>query len=82
MEGTVTQVSNVGDYGKHLRIENGDVITLYAHCSKILVKEGDKVLQGQKIAEVGDTGNATGPHLHFEIKRGNELVDPDCVLDF
>lgn len=82
MEGIVSQVSSVGDYGNHLRIENGDVITLYAHCNKIYVNKGDKIAQGQKIAEVGDTGNVTGPHLHFEIRRGNEFVDPDYVLEF
>lgn len=82
MEGIVSQVSSVGDYGNHLRIANGDVTTLYAHCNKIYVNKGDKIAQGQKIAEVGDTGNVTGPHLHFEIRRGNEFVDPDYVLEF
>ena len=55
---------------------------MYAHCSKIYVKEGDKISQGQEIAEVGDTGNVTGPHLHFEIRRNNEFVDPAYVIDF
>ena len=41
--------------GKHVEISNGDVMTRYAHCSKILVKEGDKIKQGDKIAEVGET---------------------------
>lgn len=82
MEGKVTQVSSVGDYGNHLRIEQGEITTLYAHCSKIYVKEGDTIKQGQKIAEVGATGNVTGPHLHFEIRRNNEFVDPDYVLEF
>lgn len=82
MEGKVTQVSSVGDYGKHLRITNGEVITLYAHCSKIYVKEGETISQGQKIAEVGATGNVTGAHLHFEIRRNNEYVDPEYILNF
>lgn len=82
MEGEVTQVSSIGDYGNHLRIKNGEIVTLYAHCSKIYVKEGDKISQGQEIAEVGDTGNVTGPHLHFEIRRNNEFVDPAYVIDF
>lgn len=82
MEGEVTQVSSVGAYGNHLRIKNGEIVTLYAHCSKIYVKEGDKISQGQEIAEVGDTGNVTGPHLHFEIRRNNEFVDPAYVIDF
>ena len=82
MEGEVNQVSSVGAYGNHLRIKNGEIVTLYAHCSKIYVKEGDKISQGQEIAEVGDTGNVTGPHLHFEIRRNNEFVDPAYVIDF
>lgn len=82
MEGKVTQVSSVGDYGNHLRIKQGEITTLYAHCSKIYVKEGDTIKQGQKIAQVGATGNVTGPHLHFEIRRNNEFVDPDYVLEF
>lgn len=80
IDGTVTQNSSEGDYGKHLRIENGEVMTLYAHCSKLLVNEGDSVKQGQKIAEVGSTGRATGPHLHFEIRRENRFINPESIL--
>ena len=82
MEGTVTVSSEEGEYGKHLDIENGDVLTRYAHCSKWLVKEGEKVKQGQKIAEVGSTGNSTGPHLHFEIRRDNRTINPESILKF
>lgn len=82
MEGTVELVSSVGDYGKHIKITNGEVMTLYAHCKTIYVKEGDKITQGQEIGETGSTGNVTGPHLHFEIRRNNEYVDPDLILDF
>ena len=82
MEGTVELVSGEGSYGNHVKITNGDVSTLYAHCSKIYVKEGDYITQGQEIAEVGATGNVTGPHLHFEIRRNNEYVDPDVILEF
>lgn len=57
-------------------------MTLYAHCKTIYVKEGDKINQGQKIGEVGATGNATGPHLHFEIRKENRYVDPDLILKF
>lgn len=55
MDGVVTQNSSEGDYGKHLRIENGEIMTLYAHCSKLCVEEGTYVKQGDKIAEVGQT---------------------------
>lgn len=82
MEGTVELVSGEGNYGNHLKITNGEVSTLYAHCKTIYVKQGEHVTQGQQIAEVGATGNATGPHLHFEILRNGELVNPDLVLQF
>ena len=82
MEGTVELVSSIGDYGNHIKITNGEVMTLYAHCKTIYVKEGDKILKGQQIGETGSTGNVTGPHLHFEIRRNNEYVDPDLILDF
>jgi len=82
MEGTVKLVSSEGDYGNHVKITNGEISTLYAHCSKIYVKQGEYIFQGQQIAEVGATGNVTGPHLHFEIRRNNQYVDPDLVLGF
>lgn len=81
MEGNVELVSTYGDYGNHIKITNGEVSTLYAHCSKILVKEGDYISQGQKIAEVGNTGRTTGPHLHFEVSRDNRRVNPQSVLN-
>lgn len=81
MDGTVTTSSSEGDYGKHIRVESGEITTLYAHCSKLLVAEGDNVKQGQKIAEVGQTGRATGPHLHFEIKRENRFINPEEILE-
>lgn len=82
IEGDVELVSSHGDYGNHIKITNGEVSTLYAHCSKIYVKQGDHIVQGQEIAEVGETGNVTGPHLHFEIRRNNQYVDPDLILQF
>lgn len=80
MDGIVTLTSEEGGYGKHIQIKNGEVYTLYAHCSKLLVSEGTEVKQGQKIAEVGSTGRATGPHLHFEIKREDRVLDPQTIL--
>lgn len=82
MDGTVTVASSEGEYGKHIDIENNDVLTRYAHCSKLLVKKGQKVKKGDKIALVGSTGNSTGPHLHFEIRRDNRTINPESILDF
>ena len=81
MDGTVTISSGEGDYGKHIRVENGEITTLYAHCNQLLVKEGDIVKQGEKIAKVGQTGRATGPHLHFEIKREDRFINPEEILE-
>ena len=81
MEGTVELVSSYGDYGNHVKITNGEVSTLYAHCSVICVNQGDYVAQGQKIAEVGNTGRTTGPHLHFEISREGRTVNPESIIE-
>ena len=82
MEGKVSLVSKEGEYGTHVKIVNKDITTIYAHCSKILVKQGATIKKGQKIALSGNTGRTTGPHLHFEIRRGNRTVDPELVLKF
>ncbi len=82
MEGIVELVSSEGDYGKHVKIRCNNVYTLYAHCSKIFVKEGQIVARGQKIANVGNTGNSTGPHLHFEIRVDDRFVDPARIINF
>ena len=68
--------------GNHIKITNGEIDTIYAHCSKMYVNEGDKISQGQEIAEVGATGNVTGPHLHFEIRRNGKLINPEYILEF
>lgn len=82
MEGTVTYVSTQGGYGNHVYIEKDDVTTLYAHCKTIYVKEGDNISIGEQIGEVGQTGNATGPHLHFEVRKANRVVNPEYILTF
>lgn len=80
-DGVVALNSSQGDYGNHLKIQVGDVIVLYAHCSKLYVNEGDEIKQGQEIAEVGATGNTTGPHLHFEVRYQGRYVDPQMILE-
>ena len=82
MGGIVDLVSSEGDYGKHIKIRCNNVTTLYAHCSKIYVKTGQIVAQGQAIAEVGSTGNSTGNHLHFEIRVDDRFVDPSRIISF
>lgn len=80
-EGEVVIASEEGDYGKHLKIQIGEVSIIYAHCNNLYVKQGDKVSQGQEIAEVGSTGNSTGPHLHFEIRNSERTIDPEKILE-
>ena len=79
--GEVVLASEEGDFGKHLKIQIGNVSVIYAHCNKLYVNEGDKVEQGQEIAEVGSTGNSTGPHLHFEIRLSEKSIDPQKILE-
>ena len=64
-DGEVVLSSDQGDYGKHLKIQIGEVSIIYAHCNDLYVKQGDKVTQGQEIAEVGSTGNSTRTTFAF-----------------
>lgn len=80
-EGTVILSSSEGDYGNHLKIQSGEIIVVYAHCNKLYVSQGDYIKQGQEIAEVGSTGNSTGPHLHLEIRREDRYIDPQLILN-
>lgn len=80
--GKVILASSKGAYGNHLKIQVEDTIIIYAHCSSLEVNEGDEITQGQVIAKVGSTGNSTGPHLHFEIRKDDRYVDPELILDF
>lgn len=82
MSGTVIEASGEGSFGNHIYIQEGDVLTIYAHCKTLYVKKGDTITQGQKIGEVGQTGNATGPHLHFEIRKAGRKVNPEYVMTF
>ena len=80
--GTVTYSGWKGSYGNLVIITHANgVQTYYAHCSKLYVTAGTSVSQGQTIATVGSTGNSTGPHLHFEIRKSERLVDPQMILD-
>jgi murein DD-endopeptidase MepM/ murein hydrolase activator NlpD len=64
-------------YGITVEMEHsGEVVTLFAHCDRAMVKEGQRVNAGDVIARVGSTGLATGPHVHFEVHRAGRSVDP------
>lgn len=80
--GTVVSVSESPGMGKYVVLDHGNGYrTSYNHCSEILVREGDDVLQGQPIALVGCTGYATGNHLDFRVFLNGETVNPLSVLD-
>lgn len=80
-DGTVTFSDEQGGYGNLIIINHGNGIqTYYGHCSKLYVKEGQKVTAGDVIAAVGSTGNSTGPHLHFEIRQNGKYVNPTNYL--
>ncbi len=75
--GTVIEAKYHSSWGNYVLIDHGNGFkTRYAHCSKLKVKAGDKVAQGQYIGNVGSTGYSTGPHLHFEVIKNGSLVDP------
>lgn len=79
--GTVIFAGWYGGYGLTTIISHGnDTTTLYAHCSELHVAEGQSVQRGQVIAAIGSTGLSTGPHLHFEVRRGGNPVDPVAFL--
>lgn len=75
--GTVTAAGWDGGYGNRVMIDHGNgLVTVYGHASKVLVSAGQKVSKGQPIALVGSTGNSTGPHCHFEVRKNGVKVNP------
>ena len=69
-----------GGYGKHVIIDHGRYETLYAHLSRIKAKPGKTVRRGQVIGRAGKTGNATAPHVHYEIRQNGKPIDPAPFL--
>jgi murein DD-endopeptidase MepM/ murein hydrolase activator NlpD len=70
-------VFSAGGYGLHVIIyHGGGLSSLYGHLDAVIVSSGEYVLAGQVFGTVGSTGNATGPHLHFEIRRDGIAEDP------
>ena len=79
--GVVKKAGTGRGYGKMVVIDHGGGLsTLYAHVSEILVRTGQRVAAGERIAKVGRSGNARGTHLHFEVRRGERPVDPLVLL--
>jgi len=75
--GKVVSSGTLGSYGRTVIIDHGGgIMTLYAHNSSLLVSNGDTVAKGQRIALIGSTGASTGPHLHFEVRKDGQYVDP------
>lgn len=80
-DGQVTYAGAKGGYGNVVEVTHaGGWKSVYGHLSTLSVKAGDAVTAGEKIAEIGSTGRSTGPHLHFELRRGEETVDPRTML--
>lgn len=76
--GVVAQVGSIAEYGTIVDVDHDNGLTTrYAHLSKSLVKVGDVVMKGQKIALVGSTGRVTGPHLHFEVREKGIPLNPN-----
>lgn len=82
--GVVVAARRWASYGNVVIIDHGlGVETRYAHLSKLIAREGDFVAAGTHIGEVGKTGRATGPHLHFEVREHGEPIDPEAAfVDF
>lgn len=76
-------LGNKVNYGKIIIIEHANgLLSLYSHLDARSVEKGDKVVAGEKIGEVGETGKATGPHLHFEILKDKKRLDPSLYIEF
>lgn len=76
-KGEIIEVGESTSYGKYIRIKHSELMeTFYAHCSEILVQNGDKIEAGDIIGKVGNTGNSLGSHLHFEIVYDGKHINP------
>ncbi|HUU55353.1 MAG TPA: peptidoglycan DD-metalloendopeptidase family protein [Armatimonadota bacterium] len=80
-DGTVVHASRWGGYGNCIIVDHGGgLATLYGHCSRLAVTNGQQVTHGQVIGYVGSTGLSTGPHLHFEVRKDGRPVNPEPYL--
>ena len=82
LDGVVRSAGPRGGYGNAVEIDHGGgVTTLYAHASALSVRPGDVVEAGESLGKVGQTGKATGPHLHFEVRAQGKAIDPKKALN-
>lgn len=82
-DGKIVFSAYKGSYGNLIIIDHGNNIqTYYGQCSKLLKSEGEDVKQGEVIAQIGSTGNSTGPHLHFEVRKDGVAVNPQDYINF
>ena len=82
-DGTVRYIGENGVFGLYVKLDHDNgVSTFYAHCDELLVDKGERVVCGQVIALSGETGNATGPHLHFSLEKDGIRLDPELYLEF
>lgn len=81
IDGKVTVCSTNNETGKYIEVQNGSITTRYCHLCEQLVSVGDEVKAGSLIGKMGQTGMATGPHLHFEIMYNRQRVDAEKILD-
>lgn len=80
--GTVDYIGESDIYGQYLQLRHSNGVTsFYAHCSKLCVQQGQKVAAGEKVAESGATGEVTGPHLHFEMKKDGVRLNPAYYIE-
>ncbi len=81
LEGEVVKAGYSGNYGNLVVVDHGGGwVTYYAHLSRISVSKGDRVETGQALGNMGQTGNATGYHLHFEVRKNGQAINPLSVL--
>lgn len=81
-DGVVDYIGESPAYGLYLQLRHaGGVTSFYAHCSKLCVQQGQQVKLGEKVAEVGDTGEVTGAHLHFELRLDGTLLNPAYYIE-
>ena len=83
LDGEVAYVGRQKGYGNVIILKHaGKIMTVYAHNEANLVRENSKVKQGQAIARMGQSGRASGPHLHFEYRENGRAIDPEKILNF